>query len=160
MFFLTLVFDLTVAVEVGLIAACLTFIYRISSLSRSENVTAAEQPRLAGFETRVQAWRLYGALFFGAVKLVEAIEDKISTPVLVIDLKNVIYIDSSGADALMHLIDSCRKKQVRLIVCGLVHQPLDIAQRSGLVQQLQGQLAADLGTGLAQAVHWVEPPGQ
>lgn len=159
-FFLTVVFDLTVAVEVGLIAACLTFIYRISSLSRSESVTAAEQPRLAGFEQRVQAWRLYGALFFGAVKLVEAIEDKISTPVLVIDLKNVIYIDSSGADALMHLIDTCRKKEVQLTVCGLAHQPLDIAQRSGLLQHLQGRLAADLSTGLAQAISEVGPPGQ
>ncbi len=43
-FFLTVVFDLTVAVEVGLVAACVTFIYRISSLSRSETVTAADRP--------------------------------------------------------------------------------------------------------------------
>lgn len=50
-----MVFDLTVAVEVGLVAACLTFIYRISSLTRSEPVTLADPG--------VQAHRLYGALF-------------------------------------------------------------------------------------------------
>ena len=111
MFFLTVVFDLTVAVEVGLVAACLTFIYRISSLSRSEAVNPREYPQLAGYETRIQAWRLYGALFFGAVKLIEDIEDPLSAPVLVIDLKNVIYVDSSGADALMNLIHTCRKNK-------------------------------------------------
>jgi SulP family sulfate permease len=62
-FFLTVVFDLTVAVEVGLVAACITFIYRISSLSRSEQVNAADQPALAGLEGQVACYRLYGALF-------------------------------------------------------------------------------------------------
>ena len=159
-FFLTVVFDLTVAVEVGLIAACLTFIYRISSLSRCEGVTRIEQPGLAGFEHRVQAWRLYGALFFGAVKLIEAIEDKISTPTLVLDLKNVIYIDSSGADALMNLIETCRKKQVQLIVCGLNHQPLDMAQRSGLMAHLKEHLQPDLSSSLALAVRLSAEPAR
>jgi SulP family sulfate permease len=159
-FFLTVVFDLTVAVEVGLIAACLTFIYRISSLSRCEGVTRIEQPGLAGFEHRVQAWRLYGALFFGAVKLVEAIEDKISTPMLVLDLKNVIYIDSSGADALMNLIETCRKKNTTLMVCGLMHQPLDMAQRSGLMEHLKEHLQPDLSSSLALAVSLSADPAR
>ncbi len=151
-FFLTVVFDLTVAVEVGLVAACLTFIYRISSLSRSEPVSSIDHPTLAGHDARIQAWRIYGALFFGAVKLIEAIEDQISTPVLVVDLKNVIYVDSSGADALMNLIHTCHKKNVQLIVCGLQHQPLDIARRSGVLEQLQDRLRPDLQAGLSQAV--------
>jgi SulP family sulfate permease len=159
-FFLTVVFDLTVAVEVGLIAACLTFIYRISSLSRSEGVTRIEQPSLAGFEQRVQAWRLYGALFFGAVKLIESIEDQISTPTLVLDLKNVIYIDSSGADAMMNLVETCRKKQVHLIVCGLTHQPLDMARRSGLVEHLQAHLQPDLSSSVALAVSLSADPAR
>ena len=159
-FFLTVVFDLTVAVEVGLIAACLTFIYRISILSRSEGVTRIEQPGLAGFEHQVQAWRLYGALFFGAVKLVEAIEDKINTPTLVLDLKNVIYIDSSGADAMMNLVETCRKKQVHLIVCGLTHQPLDMARRSGLVEHLRAHLQPDLSSSVALAVSLSADPAR
>ena len=151
-FFLTVVFDLTVAVQVGLVAACLTFIYRISSLSRSEAVNRLDHPGLAGQEQHVQAWRLYGALFFGAVKLIEEIEDKLSTPVLVIDLKNVIYVDSSGADALMNLIHTCNKRHIQLIVCGLIHQPMDIALRTGLLDHLQGKLEPDLGAGIARAI--------
>lgn len=157
-FFLTVVFDLTVAVEVGLVAACLTFIYRISSLSRSEAVSRIDHPSLAGYETGIQAWRLYGALFFGAVKLVEDIQDRLDCPVLVLDLKNLIYVDSTGADALMNLIHSCRMRNVQLIVCGLMHQPLDIARRSGLLMHLEGCLEPDLASGLARAMALAPSP--
>ncbi len=153
-FFLTVVVDLTVAVEVGLIAACLTFIYRISSLSRSEVVPAEQHSALQGHAADVQAYRLYGALFFGAVKLVESIEANLPRQALVLDLKNLIYVDSSGTDALLALARSCRKKDVRLILCGLAHQPLDIAQRSGLLAALpDDNQVSDLmaGLDLAQA---------
>jgi SulP family sulfate permease len=159
-FFLTVIVDLTVAVEVGLIAACLTFIYRISSLSRSEVVTRFDHPNLGGYEHSIQAWRLYGALFFGAVKLIEAIEDQLNTPVLVLDLKNVIYVDSSGADALMNLIHTCRKRNIQLLVCGLMHQPMDIAQRSGMLQHFEGRLEPDLASGIARAVALSPSPAQ
>ncbi|GAB4203572.1 MAG: hypothetical protein Fur0019_03080 [Tibeticola sp.] len=133
-FFLTVVFDLTVAVEVGLIAACLTFIYRISSLSRSERVTADGYPALAGLDAEVHAWRLYGALFFGAVELLNKLETELPRRSLVIDLKNLIYMDSSGADALESLIKTANKRDVRLMLCGLGHQPQEMAQRSGLMR--------------------------
>lgn len=152
-FLLTVIVDLTVAVEVGLMAACLTFIYRISSLSRAEHVQPNTFPELAGHETTVQAHRLYGALFFGAVKLVEAIEENLPGQALVLDLKNLIYVDSSGADALLALARSCHKKHVRLIVCGLAHQPLDMAQRCGLLHTLpDSDLVPDLTHGLALAL--------
>ena len=152
-FLLTVVVDLTVAVEAGLIAACLTFIYRISNLTRSESVNATQYPVLSGLASEVQAHRLYGALFFGAVKLIEAIEENLPSRAVVLDLKNLIYIDSSGADALLSLARACRKKHVRLIVCGLEHQPLDIAKRSGLVQALDDHhMAQDLIHGLGLAV--------
>ena len=53
-FFLTVVFDLTVAVEVGLVAACITFIYRISSLSRCVEVVKCRMPRLSA-DTRAKS---------------------------------------------------------------------------------------------------------
>ena len=151
-FLLTVVIDLTVAVEVGLFAACATFIYRISSLTRSERVTPDAQPALAGREDDVAVHRLYGALFFGAVKLIEAMEHPLPKKVLVLDFKNLIYIDSSGADALEDLVIVCRKKGVRLIFCGLSHQPHDMAERSGLLKALPpSDYVADLHSGVALA---------
>jgi SulP family sulfate permease len=52
----------------------------------------------------------------------------------------------------MNLIVTCRKKEVQLIVCGLQHQPLDIAHRSGLLVHLEGRLEPDLPSGLHRAV--------
>ena len=152
-FLLTVVLDLTVAVEVGLIAACVTFIYRISSLSRSETVGPNEHPLLHGQDGRVTAFRLYGAIFFGAVKLIEQIEQHRPSIALIVDMKNVIYVDSSGADGLAELVRTCRRHQVRLILCGLNHQPLDIAQRSGLLKLFAPRdLQADLARGIAAAL--------
>ena len=151
-FVLTVVVDLTVAVEVGLMAACLTFIYRISNLTRAEAVSH-DHPDLQG-QSGVQAHRLYGALFFGAVKLIEALEDSLPERALVIDLKNLIYVDSSGADALLALARTCRQRHVALILCGLAHQPRDIASRSGLLDLVApAHCVADLAAGLAAARH-------
>ena len=152
-FLLTVVVDLTVAVEVGLFAACITFIYRISSLSRTEAVTAADHPELRGREGQVRAWRVYGALFFGAVKLIEAMEDHLPGHSLVLDLKNVIYIDSSGADTLMNLAQTCQREGVQLVICGLMHQPRDIAERCGLLPLVAGGgTLPDLASGLQFAL--------
>jgi SulP family sulfate permease len=157
-FFLTVIFDLTVAVEVGLIIACMTFIYRISSLSRFEVVSAVNQPLLHGLGGTVDAYRLYGALFFGAVKLLEDIEDKLPSRVLVLDLKNVLYLDVTGADALSGLARKCTKHRVRLVICGLEHQPLEMAERCGLAGSLDaGNLFPDLASGLHSASTTVGP---
>jgi SulP family sulfate permease len=148
-FFLTVVFDLTVAVEVGLVAACITFIYRISSLSRTEVLTQADYPALTGLQGQVEAHRLYGALFFGAVKLIEDLQDHLPQRTLLLDLKNVIYVDSSGADALNDLARTCKKNRVRLVVCGLMHQPLDIAKRCGFVDTVgAGHIHPDVASAI------------
>ena len=134
-FALTVMVDLTVAVEFGLAAACVTFIYRISSLSRIEAVDASAWPALAQapLSGPVHAYRLYGALFFGAAQMVESLaQDLSASDTLVLDLKNLIYMDTTGADALMALRRQCEKKGVRLCLMGLAYQPKDIAQRTGL----------------------------
>jgi len=151
-FLLTVMVDLTVAVEFGLFAACITFIYRISNLSRVEPLSDKDTAKLTHQEGLVSAYRFYGALFFGAVKLVEAIEDKLPQKALVLDLKNLIYIDSSGIDALMALARICQKKQVRLIICGLNHQPLDIARRTGFLALAGQNVLPDYDSGLDAAL--------
>ena len=149
-FLLTVVADLTVAVEVGLLAACLTFTYRISSLSRLDPVSAADHGELAGSSPRVAAYRLHGALFFGAVKLIDDLQDHLPKAELVLDLKHLIYVDSSGAEALSDLARACDKNAVRLSLCGLNHQALGMLQRSGLRERLGKQAQhADLSSALA-----------
>ena len=150
-FLLTVMVDLTVAVQFGMFAACITFIYRISSLSRVEELTDIDAPLLSNQQGQVRAYRFYGALFFGAVKMVEAIEDELPQKAVVLDLKNLIYIDSSGADALVALAQVCQKKHVRLIICGLNHQPMDIAKRTGLLNLVDSKVWPDWSSALESA---------
>ena len=146
-FILTVMFDLTVAVEVGLVAACLTFIYRISNLSRSERVEIKTP------EEGIATYRLYGALFFGAVNLIESIQDELPAKVLVLDIKNVIYMDTSGIDAMQDLARACTKNHVQLLLCGLIHQPKDIAYRSGLIGRVgENHLYPDMHSGIEAAL--------
>mgnify|MGYP000005519183 FL=1 len=150
-FLLTVMVDLTVAVQFGMFAACITFIYRISSLSRVEELKDIDAPLLSNQQGQVRAYRFYGALFFGAVKMVEAIEDELPQKAVVLDLKNLIYIDSSGADALVALAQVCQKKNVRLIICGLNHQPMDIAKRTGLLNLVDSKVWPDWSSALESA---------
>jgi SulP family sulfate permease len=150
-FLLTVMVDLTVAVQFGLFAACITFIYRISSLSRVEELKDIDSSLLLNQRGQVRAYRFYGALFFGAVKMVEAIEDELPQKAVVLDLKNLIYIDSSGADALVALAQVCQNKHVRLIICGLNHQPMDIAKRTGLLNLVGSKVWPDWSSALESA---------
>ena len=153
-FLLTVVLDLTVAVQVGLLLAFITFIYRISSLSRCERAEGNDFPRLANLQGSIDAYRIYGAIFFGAVKLLEKIEENLPTQTLLLDLKNVIYVDTSGMDTIMELAHLCKIRNIKLIICGLDHQPLEMAERSGFLEKLpQDCFCPDLYSGIELATH-------
>ena len=140
-FLLTVLVDLTVAVQVGLGAACLTFIYRISSLTRMHTVRS---------DARIQIHALHGALFFAAVQLLEDLCDHLPQEALVLDFTHVIYLDSSGMDALMHLSTDCHVQGVQLYLVGLQGQPLDILRRT---EQLHGLHANTAMPDVPAALH-------
>ena len=132
-FVLTVVVDLTVAVEVGIFFACFIFIYRISSLSTAERVELPEEmPQVAG----VTSFKLTGAIFFGAVKLIDDMLADIPSKALVLDFSSVIYIDSSGEESLEELLEVYQDKGVPILVYGLRQQPWDLLTRTGWLKRL------------------------
>ena len=135
-FLLTVVFDLTVAVEVGLVLACLFFIYRMSTLFRVE---VGPMPGNAAAD--VQLCRLYGSLFFGAVGKVEDLPDQLPAGirVVVLETSRLISMDTSGLDALVQLQRTLARKGIRLMLCGLNEQPLSLMRRSGRDADTFGQ---------------------
>ena len=153
-FFLTIILDLTVAIQVGLLLAFITFIYRISSLSRYEPANTTDFPDLLQHQGKIAAFRIHGAIFFGAVKILESIENELPSHALLLDLKNVIYIDVSGMDAMLELEVACKAKGIKLIICGLAHQPYEMAIRGGLLERLPKDcIYSDLQHGIASAVN-------
>jgi SulP family sulfate permease len=146
-FFLTVVFDLTVAIEVGLVLACVFFIYRMGTLFRVEAM-AAPEPK------HVVVRRLYGALFFGAVGRLEALAEALpdGTRVVVLEAHRLVALDTSGVDALAQLHRTLQRRKVTLLLCDLNEQPRSLLERSGLLAVLgEAALAPDLATALQRA---------
>ncbi|WP_310459831.1 SulP family inorganic anion transporter [Sphaerotilus sp.] len=146
-FFLTVVFDLTIAVEVGLLLACGFFIWRMGQLFQVERATA-DTP------DGVEVHSLYGTLFFGAVGKVEALPDRLyaNTGVVVLEMHRLISIDTSGVDALVQLHRQLQRRGVRLIVAALNEQPRSLLTRSGFDTLLGDQgITATLDTALEAA---------
>jgi len=130
-FFLTVVFDLTVAVQVGIVLACALFVRRMSTLFSVE---------LVSLEPPVLTYRLYGALFFGAAaKLdptVSAIERAPRGMTVVLDAMQLISIDATGLDALRQLHKAVRERGGVLRVESLQPQPREVFERSGFAAEL------------------------
>ncbi|WP_395693343.1 SulP family inorganic anion transporter [Piscinibacter sp.] len=148
-FFLTVVFDLTVAVEVGLMLACVFFIYRMSTLFRVEPPAAADAP--AGVPAGVEIRELFGALFFGAVGKLEALPAQLpeGTRTLVLDLHRLISMDTSGLEALEQLRRVLAKRGITLRLAAVNEQPRSLMERAGFAAHV-GE-AAFSGT-LAEAL--------
>ena len=132
-FILTVVVDLTAAVEVGILAACFTLIYRVSYLSTEDEVDLSTWGEQA---EGVKARRLVGTLFFGAVKLIDQLQLDIPKRALVLDFSGMIYVDSSGMESLGELLEMYQEKHVPIYVCGLREQPMEMLTRTGWLDDL------------------------
>ncbi|MEO0048583.1 MAG: sulfate permease, SulP family [Pseudomonadota bacterium] len=165
-FFLTVIFDLTVAVEVGLVLACIFFIYRISSLTQIEQLELPQdfiqQDELALFQESktnhlVKAYGIYGSLFFGAIDKVEDLFNPLdvtnpSPKVMILEMHQLINIDTSGIDALKILAKNLQKRGGTLIVCAANTQPASLMFRSGFIAEIGEENALiDLETAYSRA---------
>lgn len=131
-FVLTVVTDLTVAVEVGLVTACIFFVWRMGQLFTLERVS--HQPLPEG----VVAYELYGALFFGAVGRLEPVPEQLTagTRAVVFEMHRLIVMDTSGVEALRDLHRALLKRGCALVLAHVNPQPLSLLHRSGLADEL------------------------
>lgn len=131
-FLLTVLADLTVAVETGMILAMLMFIRKVS---RTTSVTEAaeddaEEGRLHVLHDKqvpayVTVFRVYGPLLFGATDSLLRVTDHVHSlpPIVILKLRHVTAIDATGLRALEDLADRLHKTGRELIVCGAQPQP-------------------------------------
>ena len=142
-FLLTVIIDLTAAVEVGLVLACIFFIYRVSSLTRIEVLAPAmlPVPPAAG----VTVYSLFGSLFFGTVGKMESLIAPGSLPkkAMVLELHQLINLDTTGLDALETVHRTLLKHGCQLVICGANHQPLSLMRRTGFLERLGAENCLD-----------------
>jgi len=146
-FGLTVMVDLTVAVEVGLALACGFFIHRMSQLFSVSPWTRTELP------PGVAAFELYGALFFGAVGKIEALPQQLpaGTRAVVLEMHRLINMDTSGLDALRQLFRTLARQDIALVLANVNEQPLGLLHRSGFADELgEAQILPSLDDALSR----------
>jgi SulP family sulfate permease len=147
-FALTVVADLTVAVETGIALAALLYIYRVSETTSVEIVTPSyiEDGRPHVLQDKdvppyVTILRIHGPFLFGtADKLRDATEDLSQfSPIVILRLRNMTAIDATGLHALETLNDRLRRSGRVLLLCGARHQPARFLDQAEFVEHVGAQ---------------------
>ena len=144
-FALTVLIDLTVAVQVGMVLAAVLFIKRISETTQITAVdetteTEGAHHSLVGKEIPegVMVYRVFGAFFFGAAdKLETALKRARQEPdILILRMRKVLAMDATGLNALEDLYEKLHAKGKHLILSGPHTQPLFAMDRAGFLDRL------------------------
>jgi SulP family sulfate permease len=151
-FLLTVLIDLTVAIQVGVVLAAFLFLNRMSNVTQANFVTKELQQEdeddLNGNDPHaiskrlvpagVEVFEVYGPLFFGAIdQFKDAIRQLEKPPkVLVVRIRNVLAIDATGMQALDDLLKKSRKDGTALILSGVHAQPLYAMQQAGFLDKI------------------------
>lgn len=158
-FLLTVLIDLTVAIEVGIVLSSLLFMRSMSEESEvvslsGENGSEELFIDRSNIPEGVQIFEIHGPLFFGAIEQFKNAVSVVSGRgyVLILNLKYVRRIDASGLHALEQVLSGMKVKGGSLILCGLNTQPRRILERSGFLSKLSPQNVCDtLDSGIEAA---------
>jgi len=136
-FILTVVFDLVVAIEVGIIMAAILFMKRMSDVTEVEgwkyldDETDAGSISLRQVPKNTLVYEMTGPLFFGAADKILRIALKDDTNCLVLRMRSVNAIDATAMHNFEALLSTCKKKNVQLILSHVNEQPMQVMQKSG-----------------------------
>lgn len=160
-FALTVVVDLTVAVEIGMVLAAILFIKRSSETTQIMAVdesteTEGSHHSLVGKEVPkgVMIYRMMGAFFFGAVdKLESALKREKQEPeVLILRMRKVVALDATGLNALEDLYDKLHRKGKHLVLSAPHTNPMMVMERAGFIDRLgQENVCPHIDAALARA---------
>lgn len=156
-FLITVVFDLTLAVEIGMVLASLFFIYHIQDLTGATEETL-DSAYVAERDDGILSYRIYGSLFFGTVGKIEDQLDpeKMEAKVLILNLHTVVSLDATALEMLDKLLLALRKRGIALVLCRL-NAPLSaLIEQSGFSERIGPEnLHGTSGEALAWARHLI-----
>lgn len=138
-FILTVVFDLVIAIEVGMILAVLLFIKRMSEETAVISWKYTDDPEsleLKKVPEKVRVYEISGPLFFGAADKILDITLKDYTECLVLRMRAVNAIDATAMNSLETLRKKCSDRGVHLIISHANAQPLEAMKKSGFFEKV------------------------
>ena len=153
----TILFDLILAIEVGLVAAAVLFIVRMSNMFTvdPEALTGADgEPEAPSTDEerrlhkKVVAYRVDGPIFFGAAErfIDQLLKVDSGIKVVVLRLRRVPVMDATGVTALRAISDRLERLNIALLVSGLQPQPKALLKRMGVYEEITRDGSADFVT--------------
>lgn len=141
-FLLTVVFDLVVAIEIGMVLAMFLFMKRIAdttTIKTSICENCSEEDEVVENTNRsdkILIYEINGPFFFGIVhKFLEVMNEiNKSYDVLILDMKNATSIDATGMDALKGLYARCEKHEVKVLLANVKEQPYSVLENMGFIE--------------------------
>lgn len=138
-FILTVVFDLVIAIEVGMILAVLLFIKRMSEETAVTSWRYTDDPEsldLKKVPEKVRVYEISGPLFFGAADKILDITFKDYTECLILRMRAVNAIDATAMNSLETLRKKCDDKGIHLIISHANAQPLEAMKKAGFYEKV------------------------
>lgn len=157
-FLLTVIFDLVVAIEIGMLLAALLFIKRMSDETSVtgwqyiENDKDADSIDLKVIPKHVRVYEISGPLFFGVADKILDIKLKDFTSVLILRMRAVPAVDATAMNQIEALYKKCKAKGVTLILSHVNPQPMDTMKKSGFYDKIgEENFCKDINTALDRA---------
>lgn len=143
-FLLTILFDLVVAIEIGVVLASLLFMKRMAETAdvkswkytEQPDVTPGEAEKLRVLDRSIRVFEISGPLFFAAADQLLQIDSKSYTRVLVIRMRSVPAIDASAMKSLRELAARTKKKGIVLLFSHVNEQPMSVMEKDGFVDEI------------------------
>lgn len=157
-FLLTVIFDLVVAIAVGLSLACLLFMKRMADVAVVKEWEYVEdtgdgQGRLKPVPSYVMVYEITGPMFFGAADKIPHIERNTGRRVLIIRMRSVPAMDITALNSLQRLCDECKSKGIWVIFSHVNEQPMSVFRKAGLYDWVKEEnFAPNIDAALARAV--------
>lgn len=145
----TIAFDLILAIEVGLVAAAILFIVRMSTMFTVDPIkfegrdieplmNTEDAAELALMRSHVVVFRVEGPIFFGAAErfIDQLVKVDQGIKVVVLRLRRVPVLDATGVTALRAIHDRLKRRGIDLILSGLQPQPAGVLKRTGVYVEI------------------------
>lgn len=158
-FLLTVIFDLVVAIEFGIVAACVLFMKRMSDESTVESWRYTEDENddpeslsLREVSPHVSVYELNGPLFFAVVGEIAKIKPREETKCIILRMRSVISVDTDALHTLEAFIKKCYNNEIKVILSHVNTQPMKAIKKSGIYDIIgQENFCANIDTALKKA---------
>lgn len=154
-FFLTVIFDLTIAIEVGLLMAIILFLKRVMETSKisviEEEIHRSEDAEddtalRTKLDKSIVVYEINGPFFFGLANIFDEVDvtvGKTKTKVRILRMRNVPFIDSTGIKNLRNLYHKSKKENIQIILSGVTDDVYQTLEKAGFVEELGEEFIFD-----------------